>query len=257
MILTFLGTGTSFGVPQLGCSCDVCRSTDPRDRRARTGAIIDTGTTRLLIDAPPELRLQLLAVGVSTVDALFITHDHADHIHGIDDVRGLGGKARGPLPVYAAPDVLASLGRRFPYAFDGAPPIPGTSKPELEPRPIEPGATVRVGDATVEAILVPHGAMRVHAYRVGPVGYITDAKTVPPDAIARLRGVSVLVLNALRRTPHPTHLSVSEAVAVARQIGAKRTLLTHITHDLGHAALSAELPSGIEPAYDGLVVSVD
>ena len=257
MILTFLGTGTSFGVPQLGCDCGVCRSADPRDRRTRTGAVVETGNTRLLIDAPPELRLQLLATGVSKVNALLITHDHADHIHGIDDVRGLAGKGHGPLPVYAAPDVLAALVHRFSYAFDGAPPIPGTSKPELEPRPIDAGATVRVGDATVEAIAVPHGKLRVLAYRVGALAYVTDAKTVPAEAIARLRGVSVLVLNALRRTPHPTHLSVSEAVAVAQEIGAKRTLLTHITHDLGHAELAAGLPSGIEPAYDGLVVHVE
>lgn len=257
MKLTFLGTGTSFGVPQLGCTCAVCHSTDPRDRRMRTGAVIEVGSTRLLIDAPPELRVQLLATGVSTVDALFITHDHADHIHGIDDVRGLAPKSRGALPVYAAPDVIESLTRRFPYAFDGAAPLPGTSKPELAAHPMRAGSTVRVGDADVIAIALPHGATTVFAYRIGALAYVTDAKTVPPDAIAKLRGVSVLVLNALRRAPHPTHLSVSEAVAVAREVGAARTLFTHLTHDLSHAALAAELPSGVEPAYDGLVVHVE
>ena len=259
MKLTFLGTGTSFGVPQVGCQCDVCRSSDPRDRRTRTGALVETdGGTRLLIDTPPELRLQLVAAGCSSVDALLITHDHADHTHGLDDIRGLTVRRTSPLPIFGPAEALASLDRKFPYVFDqNLRPIPGTSKPEGQARVISPGDQVRVGDAVIEAVEVPHGPVRVFGYRIGAVAYVTDAKTVPAAALARLRGVSVLVLNALWHRPHPTHLSFSEAVEVARAVGAKHTLLTHLTHEISHAMLAAELPEGIEPAYDGLVVSVD
>lgn len=259
MRLRFLGTGTSFGVPQIGCRCDVCRSADPRDKRLRTAAIIETdGGTRILIDAPPELRLQLLSAEVDTVDALFITHEHADHTHGIDDIRGLRSRFSSQMPIFGPPEALASLSRRFPYIFDqNIRPIPGTSKPDGRTQSVAPGERVIVGDATVEAVEVPHGPLRVYGYRVGPIGYVTDAKTVPATAINALRGVTILVINALRRKSHPTHLSVGEAVAVARDIGARRTYLTHLTHDISHAALESELPDGVEPAYDGLIVDTD
>lgn len=258
MKLTFLGTGTSFGIPIIGCGCAVCRSSDPRDRRTRIGAVIESdGGTRLLIDTPPELRLQLVQAGIDRVDAIFFTHDHADHIHGIDDVRAITVRQRHPLPMYAEPEVLARLAARFPYVFDERmQPLPGTSKPEGEARPMRDGDVVQVGDAQVEAIAVPHGRMRVLAFRVGSLGFVTDAKTVPPAAIERLRGVRVLVLNALFHRPHPTHLSISEAVAVAAEIGAERTFLIHLTHETSHAALEAELPPGVRPAYDGLVIEV-
>ncbi len=258
MRLTFLGTGTSFGIPIIGCDCAVCRSTDPRDRRTRIGAVIETdGGTRLLIDTPPELRLQLVQAGIDRVDAVFFTHDHADHIHGIDDIRAITVRQKHPLPMYAAPEVLARLSQRFPYIFDERMrPLPGTSKPEGDPRPIHDGDVVAVGDARVEAIALPHGRMSVFAYRVGPLGFVTDAKSVPDAAIERLRGVRVLVLNALFRRPHPTHLSVSEAVAVAEQVGAERTFLIHLTHETSHAELEAELPPGVRPAYDGQVVEI-
>lgn len=258
MRLTFLGTGTSFGIPIIGCDCAVCRSTDPRDRRTRIGAVIETdGGTRLLIDTPPELRLQLVQARIDRVDAVFFTHDHADHIHGIDDIRAITVRQKHPLPMYAAPEVLARLSQRFPYIFDDRMrPLPGTSKPEGEPRAILDGDVVEVGDARVEAIALPHGRMSVFAYRVGALGFVTDAKSVPDAAIERLRGVRVLVLNALFRRPHPTHLSVSEAVAVAEQVGAERTFLIHLTHETSHAELEAELPPGVRPAYDGQVVEI-
>jgi phosphoribosyl 1,2-cyclic phosphate phosphodiesterase len=225
----------------------------------RTAAIIETdGGTRILIDAPPELRLQLLAAGVDTVDAMFITHEHADHTHGIDDIRGLRSRFSSQMPIFGPPETLETLARRFPYIFDRTMrPLPGTSKPEGRAQSMEPGERVIIGDATVEAVEVPHGMLRVYGYRVGPIGYVTDAKTVPPGAIAALHGVSLLVINALRRKSHPTHLSVGEAVAVAREIGARRTYLTHLTHDISHAVLAAELPDGVEPAFDGLVVDAD
>jgi phosphoribosyl 1,2-cyclic phosphate phosphodiesterase len=257
--LRFLGTGTSYGVPQIGCQCDVCRSADPRDKRMRTSAVVETdGGTRILIDAPPELRLQLLGAGIDVVDALFITHEHADHTHGIDDIRGLRSRFSAQMPIFGPAEALASLGRRFPYIFDQTlRPLPGTSKPDGRAQSMEPGEKVIIGDATVEAVEVPHGPLRVFGYRIGPIGYITDAKTVPPEGVAALRGVTILVINALRRKTHPTHLSIGEAVAVAREIGARRTYLTHLTHDISHAMLASELPDGVEPAFDGLIVNTD
>jgi len=256
--LTFLGTGTSFGVPQVGCRCAVCRSTDPRDRRTRTGAVIETdGGTRLLVDTPPELRLQLISTGIDRVDAVLYTHDHADHVHGLDDLRAVSVRRGDALPIYGAADTLERIAHKFPYVFDAAMrPQPGTTKPEGALHAIEPGPPTRIGDADVVVVPVPHGAITVYAYRVGPIGYVTDAKAIPPDALALLAGVRVLVVNGLFWTPHPTHLSIPEAIEASRAIGAERTYLTHLTHDNAHAELAARLPSGVEPAYDGLVVTV-
>jgi phosphoribosyl 1,2-cyclic phosphate phosphodiesterase len=253
--LVVLGCGTSFGVPVLGCDCAVCTSPDPRDRRTRVAAVVESDDgRRILIDTPPEIRLQLLAAGISHVDAVLFTHDHADHVHGIDDLRAISAR-RGPLAVYGSPDTLARLARRFPYIFDPhIRPQQGTSKPELVPLPLTPGESVEIAGMPVLPLVVPHGDLDVYGYRIGPVAYVTDAQRVPPEVVARLSGVRVLVLNALFDRPHPTHLSIPEAIAVARAVGAERTLLTHLTHRHGYAALAARLPAGIEPAHDGLTV---
>jgi phosphoribosyl 1,2-cyclic phosphate phosphodiesterase len=257
--LTFLGTGTSFGVPQIGCHCAVCRSPDPRDRRSRVGAIVETDRgTRLLVDAPPELRLQLITSGIDRIDAILFTHEHADHVQGLDDVRAFTVRRDAPLPMYGSAETLAGIAKRFPYIFDDrVRPLPGTSKPEGRLRTVNDGDTIQIGDADVTALALPHGAVTVMGYRVGPLGYITDAKSVPEPVIERLRGVRVLVLNALFRTEHPTHLSIPEALRVAATVGAERTFLTHLTHENFHADLEAELPRGVAPAFDGLVVKVD
>ena len=259
MKLTFLGTGTSFGVPQIGCHCRVCRSGDPRDKRTRTGAVVETEHgTRLLIDTPPELRLQLVQAGIDRVDAVLYTHDHADHTHGIDDLRAISVRRDTALPAYGSADTLERLARRFPYIFDEElRPLPGTSKPEGVLHALEAGVEVVIGDATVLPVAVPHGRVTVYGYRVGPVAYVTDAKSLPDAALALLKGARVLVLNALFRTQHPTHLSIPEAIATARLVGAERTYLTHLTHDNLHADLEAELPDGIAPAFDGLTVRID
>jgi phosphoribosyl 1,2-cyclic phosphate phosphodiesterase len=255
--LTFLGTGTSFGVPQIGCGCAVCASTDPRDKRNRTSVVVQSDGATILIDTAPELRIAMLATGIRSVDAVLYTHDHADHVHGIDDLRALSGKGRGQLPVYGSGDVLQRMRQKFDYIFDPmARPIPGSSRPDVTATALEPGVATVVARVPVLPLEFSHGPTTVLGFRFGPLAYVTDVKEISPSARAALRGLDVLVLNALFHRPHPTHLSVPEAVETAQAIGARQTFLTHLTHETGHAALLAELPAGIAPAYDGLVVEV-
>lgn len=212
---------------------------------------------RILIDTPPELRLQLVAAGVASVDAVLFTHDHADHTHGIDDVRAFTARTAEPLAMYASAATAATLTRKFAYIFDDAMrALPGTFKPEGRLRTIVEHETVAIAGADVTPVRVPHGQAEVFAFRIGDLAYVTDAKCVPEVALARLRGARVLVVNALFRTPHPTHLSIPEALDVVAAVGAERAYLTHLTHRYGHAELEAELPSHIRPAHDGLVVHV-
>jgi len=258
MRLTFLGTGTSFGVPQIGCECAVCHSADPRDRRTRAGALVEVGETAILIDTPPELRLQMVAAGRSRVDAVLYTHEHADHVNGIDDLRTFSVRQRRALPLYGPAETLASIKTSFNYIFDhGIRAYEGTSKPTLELRPLDPGRPVTIAGIQVLPLAFQHGHLRVFGYRLGSLAYITDAKEIPDSARACLEGLKVLALNALWWRPHPTHLSISEAIQVARDLAVARTFLTHLTHETGHAELAARLPPGIEPAYDGLTVEVD
>ncbi len=256
MRLVFLGTGTSYGVPQIGCRCRVCTSSDPRDKRTRTAALIESGGRRLLIDTPPELRLQLVAAGVAAVDAVLFTHSHADHVHGIDDLRALTVRREARLAVYGPAAALAELAQRFGYIFDATPAQPGTSKPELAAEVLAPDRETEIAGMPVRPLALPHGDRTVFGYRVGPIAYLTDAKHIPDAARTRLAGLELLVLNALLPRPHPLHLSIPEAVATAQQIGARRTFLTHLTHETLHEELAARLPDGIAPAYDGLVIDV-
>ncbi len=189
---------------------------------------------------------------------MLFTHEHADHIHGIDDLRAFTIQRRAPLPMYAAPETLAVLRERFPYILDDAPrPLPGTTRPEGHLIDVHAGTPFHVNHTSILPIAVPHGRTPVFGFRIGDIGYVTDAKSLPPAARDALRGVKILVINALLRHEHPTHLSVGEAVRVAIEMGAQRTYFTHLTHDNFHATLAAELPPGIFPAYDNLTVTLD
>jgi len=255
--LTLIGTGTSFGVPQIGCACRVCRSSDPRDRRRRAAAVLATGDATILIDTPPELRLGLLESGIGAVDAVLFTHDHADHTHGIDDLRSLSGGGRGTLPVFGPADALDRMRTKFDYVFDPhARPLPGSARPAVDAVPLAAGVEALVAGVRVLPIAFEHGPTVVFGYRFGPLAYVTDVKTVPDPARTALAGVEVLILNSLWYRQHPTHLSIPEAVEVAQAIGARQTWLTHLTHETAHADLEADLPPGIRPGYDGLVIEV-
>ncbi len=259
MRLTFLGTGTSFGIPVIGCRCAVCRSTDPRDTRTRHGALLELPAGRVLVDTPPELRMQLLSAEVSTIDAVWLTHGHADHLHGIDDLRVFSQRQRMPVDLWSSAAVAAEIEHRFGYVLGG--PLQdtaeGTSRPELRSRVFEAGTPFEILGEEFTPISVPHGLIRVHGFRVGSLGYITDAKSLPEEAVEVLRGVRVLVLNALwEGDPHPTHFNVEEAVAAAECIGAEQTYLTHLTHRVHHETLAKRLPPQIQPAFDGLVVEL-
>lgn len=258
MQLTFLGTGTSFGVPVIGCNCAHCTSTDPRDRRTRHGALVALDGGNLLIDTPPELRLQLLSARIERVDAVWYTHLHADHVHGIDDVRIFSTRGRGPVPAYVPDEMTRQMKTRFRYIFSDRIKVPrGTTKPRLDLRSYREGAAVKVLGQDVIPFRVPHGPTDAFGFRVGRLGYVTDAKRLPAAARAILAGVDVLVLNALWwGSPHPTHFNIDEAIVAARDIGAGRTFLTHLTHKVGYRELAASLPPGVAPAYDGLTVDI-
>ena len=258
MKLRFMGTGTSFGIPVLGCDCRVCRSGDPRDRRTRHSALIELDGGRLLVDTPPEIRLQLLEAGPGPVDAVWYTHAHADHIHGIDDLRAYTALRSHPVEVFVPQGSAPLFRQRFSYIFDkSVRPEAGTSKPTLDLIELDPDEPVSICGSEFRPLPVPHGPLTVFGFRVGALGYITDAKRLPTIVKERLAGVRVLVLNALwLGNPHPTHFNVEEAVSAASEIGAERTYLTHLTHRVSHEQLLDYLPEGIEPAYDGLDVEI-
>ena len=258
MRLVFLGTGTSFGVPVVGCDCRACTSTDPRDRRSRHGALVETEAGRLLVDTPPELRLQLLDAGVSSVDAVWITHLHADHIHGIDDLRVFTVR-RGDMPAYVPAEYAEAMQAHFRYIFDESfRPPEGSSKPRIRIEEFQGDRPVRILDRDFIPVPVPHGGVTAYGFRVGALGYVTDAKTLTETAVEVLRGVRVLVLNALWfGRPHGSHLNIEEAIEAAGAVGAERTYLTHLTHRVTHAELLERLPPDVLPAYDGLTVEIE
>ncbi len=241
------------GVPVLGCDCAVCTSQDPRNHRLRTAALIQHAGTTILIDAGPDMRAQLLRHQVRHIDAVLLTHAHTDHIGGIDDLRPFTMRTGAPLPLYGDATTLRRVRHMFDYAFDPAPSL--STRPSLETRELE--QRFAVGAISIEPFQVLHGAHPITGYRFGPLAYITDASALPDATMRRLRGLDTLVINALRYTPHPLHLTVDEALGIVAELRPRQAYFVHITHDLDHAAANRELPSYAQLAYDGQVIQVE
>jgi phosphoribosyl 1,2-cyclic phosphate phosphodiesterase len=250
--ITFLGTGTSHGVPMIGCDCATCRSPDLRDRRLRTSVLIGTDDGgQLLVDAGPDLRMQALTHDVRRVDAILFTHGHADHILGLDEVRRFNALQGQSMACYGDAHTIDDIRRTFSYIFDATTPAAG-GLPQIETFSVL--GPFCIGRQEVRPVPVMHGRRPILGYRLGGFAYLTDCSAIPDTSWALLEGLDVLVLDALRVRPHPTHFSLGEAIEATRRIAPRRALFTHICHDLAHAATSARLPAGIELAYDGLVV---
>lgn len=254
MKIVFIGTGTSQGVPVIACPCLVCASPDPKDKRFRTSVWIETPHTSLVVDTGPDFRTQMLGARVNKLDAILLTHSHKDHIAGLDDVRAYNYFQKNAMPVYASPATIKALEREFYYIFNGDN-YPGI--PQIDVCPIDPNQSFQVGELTVQPVAVKHYHMDVLAFRIGDFSYVTDANYIAPEEMDKLRGSKVLVLNALRKESHISHFNLSEAIEVAREIGAEATYLTHISHQMGlHEEVQASLPEGIFLAYDGLELNV-
>jgi phosphoribosyl 1,2-cyclic phosphate phosphodiesterase len=270
--VTVLGSGTSHGVPSIGCDCAVCRSSDPRDRRTRPSIVIEVGepsggdgrarsrmasaTRSILIDTSTDLRTQALACGLRRVDAILFTHTHADHVFGLDDIRRFNAIQQEPIGCYGSADTIASLREIFAYIFN-PPRQLGGGIPQL--RTFEIAGSFCMGGVEVVPIPLFHGRLPVLGFRVGPFAYLTDCNRIPDESWPLLtagEGVRVLIIDALRDRPHSTHFSVGEALAVVDRLRPERAYFTHICHDLPHAETCARLPAGVELAYDGLVLDI-
>jgi phosphoribosyl 1,2-cyclic phosphate phosphodiesterase len=252
--LVFLGTGTSHGIPVIGCGCATCTSSDPKNQRTRCSVVLGLPEGNLLIDSAPDLRTQLLREGVGIIHAVLYTHEHADHLFGLDDLRIFAHYLGDDLPIYCRAEVESRIRQTYDYAFDPATrEYPAGGVPRLVFRRVDREPLTILG-AEVMPIRLSHGRYDVLGFRFGRVAYCTDVKEVPSESIGLLRDLDLLILGCLRRKPHATHLSLDEAVATARRLAPKQTLFTHMSHDLEHQATNAALPAGMELAYDGMVV---
>jgi len=250
MRITFLGTGTSVGVPSVGCECTTCLSDDPRDKRLRTSVLIEHQDRNILIDASTDFRQQALRIGLKHIAAILFTHSHADHCFGLDDARPIMFRD-GAIPVFATDVTWQGLRRIYAYVFEPAP-YPGV--PQIEPKRIE--GDFELFGLNVIPLTVTHGQLPVTAFRIGGFAYVTDCNLIPEETCARLMGLDLLVIDALRFKKHPTHMTLDQSLGYIERLTPRRALLTHISHDIKHAETSDHLPENVEIAYDGLSVEV-
>jgi len=254
MRVTFLGTGTSTGVPVVGCRCRVCTSTDPLNQRLRQSVLLEAGGQYGLIDTTPDLRLQLLRHPIPRLDFVLFTHSHSDHLMGLDDIRPFNFRQRESVHAFASAPTARAIRRAFSYIWDTSTQI-GGGKPQLDLHEVD--APFTHGSIEVIPIPVTHGEWTILGYRIGGFAYITDTNGIPPESMALLEGVEVLALDGLRPAPrHPTHFTIAEAVECSQRIGARETWLIHLTHEVEHTEVEATLPPGVRLAYDGLALDV-
>ena len=253
MTITFLGTGTSQGVPVIACNCEVCTSADPKDKRLRSSILIETGSKVIVIDSGPDFRYQMLRENVQHLDAIIFTHEHKDHIAGLDDVRAFNYKQKGPIDVYADTRVQLALQREFEYIFADFK-YPGVPEVNMHTIGLDP---FTIDGTNFIPIEVMHYRLPVLGFRINDFTYITDAKTISEKEMEKIRGTKILVVNALQKQRHISHLTLDEAITFAKEIGAEKTCFTHISHRLGkHVDIAMELPAGIELAYDRLKLTM-
>lgn len=258
MRITFLGTGTSIGVPMIGCECPVCRSPDRRNRRRRASLLVESNGFHLLIDTPPDFREQALEYRVQRVDTVLLTHAHADHIFGFDDLRRFNTMQRSSIPVYGSAATISDMKRIFDYVL--RPPEPGVYRPEAVFHDIREGQPLACGPFRIEPFAVDHGAMATFGYRIEDsdrcsLGYAPDCHDLDETLIPRLKGLDIMILDALRDRPHGAHLTLDDSIALLQRVGARQAYVTHLCHDLDHQAVAGRLPKGIDVPWDGLTLA--
>ncbi|MCM0080376.1 GPMC system MBL fold metallohydrolase [Geomonas sp. Red32] len=251
MKITILGSGTSTGVPMVGCHCQVCDSTDPRDKRTRASILVECGGSRILVDTSTDLREQALREAIPRIDAVLLTHTHADHIHGIDDLRGFYFLHRKVIPCYGSPDTMEKVAASFGYIFEGR--QTDGYAPLMEPFSVE--EAFELFGCRIVPIPMRHGSFATTGYRFGDAAYLTDCSSIPESSMALLKGLDLLIIDALRYSPHPNHFNIEGALQVVRELQPRRTLLTHLTHEIHHRD-GGKLPEGVELAYDGMAVEL-
>ncbi|WAC40742.1 MBL fold metallo-hydrolase [Pedobacter sp. SL55] len=253
MKITFLGTGTSQGIPVIGCGCEVCKSADKKDKRLRVSVWIETNDRSIVIDSGPDFRYQMLRAGVNDLDAILYTHEHKDHVAGLDDIRPYNYILKKRIAIYATERVQEALKREFQYIFAD---VKYHGLPQINLHTIAE-EKFKVGDTEIIPLEVMHYKLPILGYRIGDFTYITDAKTISEASLEKIKGTKVLVLNALQKEPHISHLTFDEAIAMAEKVGAEMTYFTHISHNLGlQQTVSKELPANIQLAYDGLIIEL-
>jgi phosphoribosyl 1,2-cyclic phosphate phosphodiesterase len=251
--ITVLGSGTSVGVPTVGCHCDVCTSADPRDNRLRPSILVSYGGRNVIIDTTPDFRTQALRAGIDRLDAVIFTHAHADHVMGLDDVRPFNFRQKDQIPIFAAPDTMSAIQRVFQYIFDGI--KKESNVPRLDCRLIG-GEPFDLFGLEFQPIEILHGSQPIYGFRFGDAAYLTDHSDIPETSMERLHGLDVLFLDALRYKPHPTHSTVDHSVKTVERLAPRRAFFTHISHDLAHARAESLLPPRVRLAYDGLELVV-